>query len=145
MSVYFTHNQYLKTSEEDFEAADILFEHKYYDQVASLCSIAMVKYFKAVLEALYPNSECVPYYSTEEKKVVLKRIKEKLPDFDVTDEECDWMDKIYGKANCTDGIHIIMPKQTAAEAMKLLAKVRKLARHYDKEALDNNHYLVLND
>ena len=145
MSVYFTNNQYLKTAEEDFEAAETLFGHKYYDQVATLCSISMVKYLKAVLEALYTNAECVPYFSTEEKSVVLSKIKEKLSDFPVTNEECAWMDKIYGKANCTEGIHIIMPKQTAVDAFKILAKIRKLARQYDKEAQANNHYETFND
>ena len=50
MAVYFTHNQYLKTAEEDFEAAELLFGHKYYDQVVELCSIAMNKYLKSILE-----------------------------------------------------------------------------------------------
>ena len=31
MAVYFTNNQYLKTAEEDFEAAEVLYGHKYYD------------------------------------------------------------------------------------------------------------------
>ena len=143
MAVYFTHNQYLKTAEEDFEASEMIFGHKYYDQTATLCSIAMVKYLKAVLEAIYPNEECVPYFSTEYKIVVLNRIKEKLPDFPVTAEECNWMDKIYGKANCTDGIHIIMPKQTAVDALKLLGKVRKLAKDYDKEAEAEKRYRAM--
>ncbi len=140
MAVYFTQNQYLKTAEEDFEAAEMIFGHKYYDQTATLCSIAMVKYLKAVMEAIYPNAECVPYFSTEDKAIVLNRIKDKIPNFDITIEECAWMDKIYGKANCTDGIHIIMPKQTAVDALKLLGKVRKLAKVYDKEASDANRY-----
>ena len=143
MAIYFTNNQYLKTAEEDFEAAEILFGHKLYDQVATICSVAMVKYLKATLEAIYPNAECVPYFSTEEKVVVLNRVKEKLTDFDVTEQECNWMDNIYGKANCTDGIHIIMPKQTAVDALKLLNKVRKLAKIYDKEAADEKRYTTL--
>jgi len=145
MAVYFTNNQYLKTAEEDFEAAEVIFGHKYYDQVASLCSIAMTKYLKATLEAVLPNSECVPYFSTEDKKVILKKIKENIPDFDVTNEECDWMDKIYGKANCTDGIHIIMPKQTAVDSFKLVNKIRKIAKHYDKIAVDKKLYTVVED
>lgn len=145
MAVYFTNNQYLKTAEEDFEAAEIIFGHKYYDQVVSLCSIAMTKYLKAVLEAIFPNSECVPYFSTEEKTFILKKIKEKLPDFDISDEECNWMDKIYGKANCTDGIHIIMPKQTAVDTFKLANKIRKLAKQYDKEAADKKLYTIVED
>ena len=100
MAVYFTNNQYLKTAEEDYEAAEVIFGHKYYDQVASLCSIAMTKYLKAVLEASYPNSECVAYFSTEDKIFILNKIKEKYPDFEVTEDECLWMDKIYGKADC---------------------------------------------
>lgn len=145
MSIYFTNNQYLKTAEEDFEAAEVIFGHKYYDQVASLCSIAMTKYLKATLEAIYPLSECVPYFSTEDKVVILNKIKEKLPEFDVTAEECNWMDKIYGKANCTDGIHIIMPKQTAVDTFKLANKARKLAKQYDKEADAKKHYTVVED
>ena len=31
MAIYFTDNQYLKTAEEDYEAAEIVFGHKYYD------------------------------------------------------------------------------------------------------------------
>ena len=54
MTVYFTNNQYLKTAEEDFEAAELLYGHKYYDQIGTLCSVAMTKYLKAVLEAIYP-------------------------------------------------------------------------------------------
>ena len=54
MAVYFTNNQYLKTAEEDFEAAELLYGHKYYDQIGTLCSVAMTKYLKAVLEAIYP-------------------------------------------------------------------------------------------
>lgn len=145
MAVYFTNNQYLKTAEEDFEAAETIFGHKYYDQVVSLCSIAMTKYLKAILEAIYPNSECVQYYSTEDKKTILKKVKEKLTDIEITDEECDWMDKIYGKANCTDGIHIIMPKQTAVDAFKLANKIRKLAKQYDKIAADKKLYTVVED
>ena len=43
------------------------------------------------------------------------------------------VDSIYGKANCTDGIHVIMPKQTIVQAFHLLAAVRKEARRCDKE------------
>ena len=145
MSIYFTHNQYLKTAEEDFEAAEIIFGHKYYDQVASLCSISMTKYLKAILEAIYPNHECVAQFSTEDKIVILEKIKEKIPNIDITQEECHWMDKIYGKANCTDGIHIIMPKQTAVDTFKLTQKVRKLAKQYDKEANEKKLYTVIED
>ena len=143
MSVYFTNNQYLKTAEEDFEAAEVIFGHKYYDQVASLCTLAMTKYLKAILEAIYPNSECVAQYSTEDKIEILKKIKEKLPDIDISAEECHWMDKIYGKANCTDGIHVIMPKHTAVDAFKLTNKIRKIAKVYDKEAADKKLYTTV--
>ena len=140
MAMYFTNNLYLKTAEEDFEAAEMLFGHKYYDQTATLCAIAMVKYLKAVLESIYFNAECVPYFSTEDKLIVLRRIKEKLPDFEVTEEECQWMDKIYGKANCTDGVHIIMPKNTAVDALRVLGKVRKLAKEQDKIAVAEDRF-----
>lgn len=136
MAIYFTDNQYLKTAEEDYEAAEIVFGHKYYDQTATICSVAMVKYLKAVMEAIYSKTECAPYFSTENKVTILNKIKEKLPQFDVTEEECNWMDNVYGKANCTDGIHIIMPKQTAVEAMNLANKVRKLAKAQDKTSAD---------
>ena len=43
------------------------------------------------------------------------------------------MDSVYGKANCTDGIHIIMPKHTIVQAFHLLAAVRKEARRCEKE------------
>ncbi len=143
MSVYFTNNQYLKTAEEDFEAAELLFGHKYYDQVATLCSIAMTKYLKAILEAYFPNSELVPYFSTEDKKKILKRVKEQYPDFEVTEEECDWMDKIYGKAICSDGIHIIMPKQTAVDSLNVVGKLRKIAKAHDKQAVDEKRYSIM--
>lgn len=132
MAIYFTENQYLKTAEEDYESAEIIFGHKYYDQTVSLCSIAMTKYLKAVLEAILTNAEAAPYYNTEDKVQILNKIREKLPKFDVTEEECKWMNNVYGKANCTDGIHIIMPKQTAVEALKLADKVRKLAKTHEK-------------
>lgn len=145
MAIYFTHNQYLKTSEEDFEAAELLFGHKYYDQVATLCSVAMIKYLKAILEAHYTSTECVPYFSTEDKEILLAKIQEKIPDFPITKEECLWMDKVYGKANCTDGIHIIMPKETAVDALRILTKIRKIAKHHDKEALERKHYEVASE
>ena len=133
MAVYFTNNQYLKTAEEDFEAAEVLYGHKYYDQIGTLCSVAMTKYLKAVLEAIYPAEESSAFYMTEDKIAILNKIKEKLPDFSITQQDCQWMDSVYGKANCTDGIHIIMPKQTIVQAFHLLAAVRKEARRCDKE------------
>lgn len=140
MAVYFTNNQYLKTAEEDFEAAEVLYGHKYYDQIGTLCSVSMTKYLKAVLEAIYPTEESSAYYMTEDKVVILGKIKEKLSDFPITEQDCRWMDNIYGKANCTDGIHIIMPKQTIVEAFHLLAAVRKEARRLDKEANPQGRY-----
>lgn len=134
MAVYFTNNQYLKTAEEDFEAAEALYGHKYYDQIGTLCSVAMTKFLKAVLEAIYSTEESSAYYMTEDKLVILAKIKEKLPQFPITEQDCRWMDNVYGKANCTDGIHVIMPKQTIVDAFHLLAAVRKEARYYDKEA-----------
>lgn len=135
MAVYFTNNQYLKTAEEDFEAAEVLYGHKYYDQIGTLCSVSMTKYLKAILEAILPPEESEAFYMTEDKIALLGKIKEKLPDFIITEQDCKWMDNIYGKANCTDGIHVIMPKQTIVQAFHLLAMVRKEARRYDK---DNN-------
>lgn len=70
---------------------------------------------------------------TEDKIVILNKIKEKLPDFTITEQDCRWMDSVYGKANCTGGIHIIMPKQTIVQAFHLLAAVRKEARRCEKE------------
>ena len=77
--------------------------------------------------------------------MLILTIVEKYPDFEVTEDECLWMDKIYGKANCTDGIHIIMPKQTAVDTFKVISKVRKLAKQYDKEAADQKRYTVVDD
>ena len=133
MAVYFTNNQYLKTAEEDFEAAEVLYGHKYYDQIGTLCSVALTKYLKAVLEAIYPAEESSAFYMTEDKIAILNKIREKLPDFTIAEQDCRWMDSIYGKANCTDGIHVIMPKQTIVQAFHLLAAVRKEARRCDKE------------
>lgn len=133
MAIYFTDNQYLKTAEEDYEAAEIIFGHKYYDQTATICSVAMTKYLKAILEATLARSEATPYYNTEDKFVLLAKIKELLPNVDITEEDCKWMNNVYGKANCTDGIHIIMPKQTAVEALELANKVRKFAKVVEKE------------
>lgn len=133
MAVYFTNNQYLKTAEEDFEAAEALYGHKYYDQIGTLCSVAMTKFLKAVVEAAFDAEEASAFYSTEDKLAILHKIKEKEPSFPITDHDCKWMDTVYGKANCTDGIHVIMPKQTIVEAFHLLAVVRKEARRADKE------------
>ena len=133
MSVYFTDNQYLKTAEEDFEAADVLYGHKYYDQIASLLSIAMTKFLKSVVESIFDAEEATAFYNTEDKITILKKIKEKEPNFPITEQDCKWMDAVYGKANCTDGIHIIMPKQTVMDAFHLVAAVRKEARRADKE------------
>ena len=136
MAVYFTHNQYLKTAEEDFEAAELLFGHKYYDQVVELCSIAINKYLKSILESLHRNYLLIDFFSTKEKKDLLKRIREDYPDFEFTEQECDWMDSIFGKAICSDGVHIIMSKQTAVDALDLVTKLRKVAKAHDKVAVD---------
>ena len=133
MSVCFTNNQYLKTAEEDFEAADALYGHKYYDQIASLLSIAMTKFLKSVVESVFDAEEAAAFYNTEDKIVILNKIKEKEPDFPITEQDCKWMDAVYCKANCTDGIHVIMPKQTVMDAFHLVAGVRKEARRADKE------------
>ena len=133
MSAYFTNNQYLKTAEEDFEAADALYGHRYYDQIVSLLSIAMTKFLKSVVESIYDAEEANPYYNTEDKIAILKKIKEKEPDFPITEQDCKWMDAVYGKANCTDGIHMVMPKQTAMDAFHLVAGARKEARRADKQ------------
>lgn len=133
MSLYFTNNQYLKTAEEDFEAADALYGHKYYDQIASLLSIAMTKFLKSVVESVFDAEEAAAFYNTEDKIVILNKIKEKEPDFPITEQDCKWMDAVYSKANCTDGIHVIMPKQTVMDAFHLVAGVRKEARRADKE------------
>ena len=138
MSVYFTDNQYLKTAEEDFEAADTLYGHKYYDQIASLLSIAMTKFLKSVVESIFDAEEATAFYNTEDKITILRKIKEKEPNFPITEQDCRWMDAVYGKANCTDGIHIIMPKQTVMDAFHLVAAVRKEARRADKEYSSEN-------
>ena len=143
MAIYFTHNQYLKTAEEDFEAAELLFGHKYYDQTVELCSIAMNKYLKSILESLHRNFTLIDFFSLKEKKELLKRIREDYPDFEITDEECDWMDMIYGKAICSDGIHTIMAKQTAVDALNIISKLRKIAKQHDKQAVDENRYSVM--
>ena len=140
MAVYFTNNQYLKTAEEDFEAAEVLYGHKYYDQIGTLCSVSMTKFLKAVLEAIYPTEESSTYYMTEDKIAILRKIKDKIADFPISEADCRWMDNIYGKANCTDGIHIIMPKQTIVEAFRLVANVRKFARELDKAAVTEDRY-----
>lgn len=137
MAIYFTDNQYLKTAEEDYEAAEILLGHKYYDQTVTLCSVAMTKYLKAVLEATLTKEEAMPFYNTEDKHELLKKIKEILPEAYLSDEDCRWMNNMYGKANCTDGIHIIMPKQTAVEALDIANKVRKIAKDAEKDAASN--------
>ena len=138
MAAYFTKNQYLKTAEEDFEAAEALYGHKYYDQIGTLCSVAMTKFLKAVVEAAFDAEEASQFYSTEDKLAILRKIREKEPNFPITDYDCKWMDTVYGKANCTDGIHVIMPKQTIVEAFHLLAAVRKEARRADKEYSTEN-------
>lgn len=143
MAVYFTNNQYLKTAEEDFEAAEALYGHKYYDQIGTLCSVAMTKFLKAVLESIYPTEESAAFYMTEDKIMILEKIKQKEPNFPITEQDCRWMDNVYGKANCTDGIHVIMPKQTIVEAFHLLTIVRKEARRYDKEANPQGRYFFL--
>ena len=133
MAAYFTKNQYLKTAEEDFEAAEALYGHKYYDQIGTLCSVAMTKFLKAVVEAAFDAEEAAAFYQTEDKLAILRKIKEKEPNFPISEQDCKWMDTIYGKANCTDGVHMIMPKQTVVEAFHLLAGVRKEARRADKQ------------
>ena len=135
-SMIFTDNQYLKTAEEDYEAAEILFGHKYYDQVASLCYIASIKYLKAVLETLYTRSESVTMMFSEDNLRLLAKIHEKFPTFEIDEIECKWMNSVYAKANCTDGVHIIMPKQTAVEAMDIAGKFRKACKAQLKNAAD---------
>lgn len=132
MAIYFTDNQYLKTAEEDYEAAEIIFGHKYYDQTATICSVAMTKYLKAILEAELARAEAMLYYNTEDKIMLLNKVKEVMPEIDLTEDDCKWMDNVYGKANCTDGIHIIMPKQTAVEALDLAERARKFAKAAEK-------------
>ena len=143
MAIYFTHNQYLKTAEEDYEAADLLFGHKYYDQVVELSSIAMNKYLKSILESLHRNFTLIDFFSMKEKKELLKRIKVDYPEFEITEAECDWMDMIYGKAICSDGIHTIMAKQTALDAINLISKLRKIAKQHDKQAVEEKRYSVM--
>ena len=143
MAIYFTHNQYLKTAEEDFEAAELLFGHKYYDQVVELSSIAMNKYLKSILESLHRNFTLIDFFSMKEKKELLERIKVDYPDFEITDAECDWMDMIYGKAICSDGIHTIMAKQTALDAINLITKLRKIAKQHDKKAVEEKRYSAM--
>lgn len=140
MSVYFTTNQYLKTAEEDFEAAELLYGHKYYDQIGTLLSVAMTKYLKAIIEATIPDEESSGFFMTEDKVALLRIIKERKPDLLISEAECCWMDNVYGKANCTDGIHVIMPKQTIVDAFRLVANVRKYARDLDKAAVSEDRY-----
>ena len=140
MSVYFTTNQYLRTAEEDFEAAELLYGHKYYDQIGTLLSVAMTKYLKAIIEATYPDEESSAFYMTEDKLLLLNAIHAKKPDILISEAECRWMDNVYGKANCTDGIHVVMPKQTVVEAFRLVANVRKYARELDKAAVSEDRY-----
>ena len=52
MAVYFTHNQYLKTAEEDFEAADLLF-----DQLMGTGVTARKEYIKLHSEEAVYNAE----------------------------------------------------------------------------------------
>lgn len=140
MSVYFTTNQYLKTAEEDFEAAELLYGHKYYDQIGTLLSVSMTKYLKAIIEATIPDEESSGFFMTEDKIQLLRTIKERKPDILISEAECRWMDSVYSKANCTDGIHVIMPKQTIVDAFRMVANVRKYARDCDKAAVSENRY-----
>ena len=140
MSIYFTTNQYLRTAEEDFEAAELLYGHKYYDQIGTLLSVAMTKYLKAIIEATIPDEESNPYFMTEDKFELLRIIKTKNPDILISEAECRWIDNVYAKANCTDGIHVVMPKQTIVEAFRLVATVRKHARTLDKAAVNEDRY-----
>lgn len=140
MSVYFTTNQYLKTAEEDFEAAELLYGHKYYDQIGTPLSVAMTKYLKAIIEATIPDEESSGFFMTEDKLELLRIIKERKPDLLISEAECRWMDNVYGKANCTDGIHVIMSKQTIVDAFRLVANVRKYARDLDKAAVSEDRY-----
>ena len=143
MAIYFTHNQYLKTAEEDLEAAELLFGHKYYDQVVELSSIAMNKYLKSILESLHRNFTLIDFFSMKEKKELLNRIKVDYPEFEITEAECDWMDMIYGKAICSDGIHTIIAKQTALDAINLITKLRKIAKQHDKQAVEEKRYSAM--
>lgn len=140
MSVYFTNNQYLKTAEEDYEAAELLYGHKYYDQIGSLLSIAMTKYLKAIIESIVPNDESTAYFITEDKVELLRNIKQLKPDILISEAECRWIDNVYNKANCTDGIHSIMPKQTIVDAFRIISNIRKIAKECDKSAVDENRY-----
>ena len=130
----------IAAAEEDFEAAELLYGHKYYDQIGTLLSVAMTKYLKAIIEATIPDEESSTFFMTEDKQELLRVIKTKNPDILISSAECCWMDNVYGKANCTDGIHIIMPKQSAVEAFYLLAAVRKEARRLDKESAPQFRY-----
>ena len=140
MSVYFTTNQYLKTAEEDFEAAELLYGHKYYDQIGTLLSVAMTKYLKAIIEATIPDEESSAFFMIEDKIELLNIIKLRNPDLLISAAECRWMDSVYGKANCTDGIHVIMPKQTIVDAFRMVANVRRYARELDKAAVNEDRY-----
>lgn len=144
MSVYFTNNQYLKTAEEDFEAAELLYGHNYYDQIGTLLSVAMTKYLKAIIESIVPNDESTAYFITEDKIELLRTVKQFKPDILVSEAECRWIDNVYGKANCTDGIHSIMPKQTIVDAFRIVANLRKYARECDKEGLSGGRYFLAN-
>lgn len=73
MSVYFTNNQYLKTAEEDFEAAELLYGHNYYDQIGTLLSVSMTKYLKAIIESIVPNDESTAFFITEDKIELLRK------------------------------------------------------------------------
>ena len=79
----------------------------------------------------------------KEKKELLARIKVENPDFEISEAECDWMDMIYGKAICSDGIHTIMAKQTAVDALNLITKLRKIAKQHDKQAVEEKRYSVM--
>lgn len=144
MSVYFTTNQYLKTAEEDFEAAELLYGHQYYDQIASLLSIAMTKYLKAIIEAVVPDDVSASYFATEDKLALLAFIKQHQPDLLISEADCRWMDSVYGKANCTDGIHVVMPKQTVVDAFRIVANVRRIARDADKSTVSKDRYFFAN-
>lgn len=93
----------------------------------------MTKFLKSVVESVFDAEEAAAFYNTEDKIIILNKIKEKEPNFPITEQDCKWMDAVYGKANCTDGIHVIMPKQTVMDAFHLVAGVRKEARRADKE------------
>ena len=50
---------------------------------------------------------------------------------------------IYGKAICSDGIHTIMAKQTAVDALNVISKLRKIAKQHDKKAVEEKRYSVM--